>query len=103
VTGRPVRVPSTSREEPEEEGTEVWRDRALRLQAEMENYRKRQQRLAEERIAEEREELLRAFLCVADDLERVNLAGVEIILRMRRRIKELQSEVEELETHLTFS
>jgi molecular chaperone GrpE len=53
-----------------EDSAEAWRDRALRLQAEMENYRKRQQRLATERIAEERERLLRRFLEVADDLER---------------------------------
>jgi molecular chaperone GrpE len=61
--------------EPEEqeqatETLEVWRDRALRLQAEAENFRKRQQRLAEERIAADRERLLRSFLGVADDLER---------------------------------
>jgi len=56
---------------PEEEETlEVWRDRALRLQAEIENFRKRQQRLAEERITADRERLLRSFLYVADDLER---------------------------------
>lgn len=54
----------------EEESPEIWRDRALRLQAEMENFRKRQQRLAEERTAADRERLLRAFLGVADDLER---------------------------------
>jgi len=48
----------------------VWRDRALRLQAEIENFRKRQQRLAEERILADRERLLRAFLDVADNLER---------------------------------
>lgn len=42
----------------------------MRLQAEMENFRKRQQRLAEERIAADRERLLRAFLRVADDLQR---------------------------------
>jgi len=53
-----------------ESDLEMWRDRALRLQAEMENFRKRQQRLTEERIAEERERLLRSFLRVADDLER---------------------------------
>ena len=47
-----------------------WRDRALRLQAEIENYRKRQQRLAEERIQADRERLLRSFLRVADDLGR---------------------------------
>jgi len=49
---------------------EMWRDRALRLQAEMENFRKRQQRLAEERIAEERERLLRAFLAVVEVVQR---------------------------------
>ena len=54
----------------EEESLEVWRDRTLRLQAEIENFRKRQQRLAEERILADRERLLRAFLSVADDLER---------------------------------
>jgi len=53
-----------------EESVEVWRDRALRFQAEMENYRKRQQRMADERVAADRERLLRAFLRVGDDLER---------------------------------
>jgi molecular chaperone GrpE len=57
--------------QPESEETlEVWRDRALRLQAEMENFRKRQRRLADERVEGDRERLLRAFLRVADDLER---------------------------------
>jgi molecular chaperone GrpE len=54
----------------EEETLDLWRDRALRLQAEIENFRKRQQRLAEERVLADRERLLRAFLGVADDLER---------------------------------
>jgi molecular chaperone GrpE len=59
------------------ESLDVWRDRALRLQAEIENFRKRQRRLAEqqiaterEQIATEREQLLRAFTRVANDLER---------------------------------
>jgi molecular chaperone GrpE len=47
-----------------------WRDRALRLQAEMENYRKRQQRIAQDQIAEERSRLLNEFLNIVDDLER---------------------------------
>jgi molecular chaperone GrpE len=47
-----------------------WRDRALRLQAEMENFRKRQRRLAEDRVLEERERILRELLAVVDDLER---------------------------------
>jgi molecular chaperone GrpE len=55
-----------------------WRDRALRLQAEIENFRKRQQRLAQERIRDDRERLLRAFLAVSDDLERaLNTEGVD--------------------------
>jgi molecular chaperone GrpE len=47
-----------------------WCDRALRLQAEMENYRKRQQRLAQDQIESEHHRLLRAFLGVVNDLER---------------------------------
>ena len=49
---------------------EDWRDRALRLQAEMDNFRKRQQRLAQDQIQDERERLLRSFLSIVDDLER---------------------------------
>ena len=49
---------------------EMWRDRALRLQAEIENFRKRQRRLAQERIQADQARLLRNFLAVADDLER---------------------------------
>lgn len=52
------------------EELEQWKDRALRLEAEMDNFRKRLQRLAEERIAADRERLLRDFLEVADDLVR---------------------------------
>jgi molecular chaperone GrpE len=54
----------------QEEELEVWRDRALRWQAEMENFRKRQQRLADERILADRERLLRSLVGVADDLKR---------------------------------
>jgi molecular chaperone GrpE len=49
---------------------EVWRDRALRLQAEMDNFRKRQQRLAEDSVVADRERLLGAFLSISDDLDR---------------------------------
>jgi molecular chaperone GrpE len=47
-----------------------WRDRALRLQAEMDNFRKRQQRLAQDQIQDERRRLLTAFLGTVDNLER---------------------------------
>ena len=49
---------------------EKWRDRALRLQADMDNYRKRQRRLAHDQVETERQRLLDAFLRVVDDLER---------------------------------
>lgn len=55
----------------EREAQEVdWRDLALRLQAEMDNYRKRQQRRAQDEIQAERERLLAAFLGTVDNLER---------------------------------
>jgi molecular chaperone GrpE len=53
-----------------------WRDRALRLQAEMDNYRKRQQRLAQDQIEAERERLLKGFLRTVDNLERALEAPV---------------------------
>ncbi len=52
------------------EETVDWKDMALRLRAEMENYRKRQQRLAEERVTREKDALLRKFLEVVDSLDR---------------------------------
>jgi molecular chaperone GrpE len=64
-----VEAAQQSEQAEQAEGTD-WRDRALRLQAEMDNYRKRQQRLAEDRIDAERQRLLRSFLPVVDDLER---------------------------------
>lgn len=47
-----------------------WREQALRAQAEMDNYRKRQQRWAQDQIEAERHRLLGAYLQVVDDLER---------------------------------
>ncbi len=63
------RPENTSRDKQHNE-PEEWRDRALRLQAEMENYRKRQQRNAQNQIGQERARLLNAFLGIVDDLER---------------------------------
>jgi molecular chaperone GrpE len=78
----------------------AWRDRALRLQAERENYRKRQWRLAQDRIEAERGRLLADFLPVLDDLERALEApagdgealreGVE--LTYRAALRRLQKE-----------
>ncbi len=53
-----------------------WRERAMRLQAEMENYRKRQKRLADERVVRERDALLFKFLSIIDNLEKI-LAHIE--------------------------
>jgi molecular chaperone GrpE len=47
-----------------------WRDRTLRLQAEMDNYRKRQRRIAQEEAQAGQERLLHDMLDVADNLER---------------------------------
>jgi len=48
-----------------------WRDQALRLRADMDNYRRRQQRLAEDQIAQAKAALLLKYLGVLDSLERV--------------------------------
>jgi molecular chaperone GrpE len=47
-----------------------WKIKAIQLQAEMNNFRKRQQRRADEAIAQERERLLKVMLPVADNLTR---------------------------------
>jgi len=79
ATRRPESATTQAESETQQENVEMWRDRALRLQAEIDNARKRQQRLAEARIAADRERLLRAFLGVADDLERaLNASGADV-------------------------
>jgi molecular chaperone GrpE len=65
VASDPQSAVPDRKDEPQE-----WRDRALRLQADMDNYRKRQQRLAQAEIQTERERLLGNFLQIVDDLER---------------------------------
>lgn len=75
-----------------------WQAIAQRLQADMENFRKRQTRRADEAIAAERERLLRLMLPLADNLERAlrygnseeqTLSqGVELIQRELRRLLE---------------
>ncbi|MEA3376856.1 MAG: nucleotide exchange factor GrpE [Chloroflexota bacterium] len=87
------------------EELETWRDRALRLQAEIENFRKRQRRLAEETIQTDRARLLRNFLMIADDLERALRAegeqeslreGVEVTYRSLKQLLK-QEGVERIE------
>lgn len=86
--------------------TEAWREQALRLQAEMDNFRKRQQRRADEQIEQERHRMLGAFLQTIDDLERALAAsggdgqslrqGVELIHRSALRLLQ-QEGVEPIE------
>jgi molecular chaperone GrpE len=72
-TNRPAQVqtePAAGKRDELRGESEEWRDRALRLQADMENFRKRQQRNAQNQIGQERKRLLNAFLGIVDDLER---------------------------------
>lgn len=81
-------------------GAVDWKRKALELQAEMDNFRKRQQRRADEAIAAERERLLARVLPVADNLARAlahknepeqNLSqGVELTYREFMRILEAE-------------
>jgi molecular chaperone GrpE len=109
---RAERVPAAPRGEEQEtqvealrEELETWRDRALRLQAEIENFRKRQRRFAEEHIETNRARLLRNFLTTADDLERALRAegdqeslrdGVEMTYRSLQQLLK-QEGVEQIE------
>jgi molecular chaperone GrpE len=70
-----------------EEDAEQWRERALRLQAEMENFRRRQRRWAQEQIDTERERLLTAFLRAVDDLERALAAPFENLEALRQGVE----------------
>jgi len=84
-----------------------WQAVARRLQADMENYRKRQARRADEAIAAERERLLHLILPVADNLARALdhddrheeplRQGVELIHRELMRLLENEG-VTRLET-----
>ncbi len=71
IQGIKKRLKGKNPQDSSETESDEWRDRAMRLQAEMENYRKRQERLAEGRITRERERLLLKFLGVLDNLEQV--------------------------------
>ncbi len=64
------RKPGRAAEQSAREEVDVdWRDTALRLKAEMENYRKRQKRWADDEVLREKERLLRQFLGIVDNLE----------------------------------
>jgi molecular chaperone GrpE len=77
-----------------------WKTQTIRLQAEMENFRKRQTRRAEEAIGAERERLLRLMLPLTDNLERAlrydtaddNTLRQGVELTRRELIRVLESE-----------
>lgn len=74
----PVNDASPPMPEPAPPQTEDdWKELALRRQAEMVNFRKRQERRADESIVAERERLLRRVLPVLDNLERALDAPIE--------------------------
>lgn len=70
-----VSAPAYSGSEEREDSSIAWRDRALRLQAEMDNYRKRQRRIAQEEAQAGQERLLRDVLSLADNLDRALAAA----------------------------
>jgi molecular chaperone GrpE len=70
-----VSMPVYSVSKENEESPAAWRDSALRLQAEMDNYRKRQRRIAQEEAQASQERLLHDVLRVADNLDRTLAAG----------------------------
>ncbi|HOU11690.1 MAG TPA: nucleotide exchange factor GrpE [Anaerolineae bacterium] len=70
-TGQPEEASTAAVDVTQSEEAVDWRDMALRLRADMDNYRRRQQRLAEEQIAAEKKRLLIGFLGVVDNLDRI--------------------------------
>jgi molecular chaperone GrpE len=79
-------VSETEETEQLKERLEEWRDRALRLGAEMENYRKRQKRLADQQILAERERLLSGLLSIVDDLQRALSAEAGEVESLRQGV-----------------
>ncbi len=91
-----------------------WRETALRLKADMENYRKRQKRWAEDEVLREQEQFLRSFLGIADDLEQalkhINLndpahKGIQVVydgvmsLLMRKGVERIAAEGQPFDPH----
>lgn len=64
-----------------------WEAVARRMQADMENFRKRQQRRSDEAIAAEKERLLRQFLPLADNLQRALNQNTDNVEALRTGIE----------------
>lgn len=104
------------RKDPPEASEEAgWKDRALRLRAEMDNYRKRQQCIAQDSAQKDLERLLHDVLSAVDNLDRTLRAardevplrrGLEItrdeLLQVLRRygIERFQAGGEQFDPHL---
>ena len=84
---KPDADPGVIESEPRSSKEEVWRDRALRLQAEMDKTHKRQQPTGQERILQATEGCtmfsIRNVLVIADNLDRTLAAAAEDTLTCR--------------------
>ena len=87
-----VSVRERATETSKEEG---WKDRALRLQAEMENYRKLQRRIAQDEAQREQERLLSDVLSIVDNLDRT-LDAAQADLSLRQGVEITRDEVLQL-------
>ena len=65
------KMEATDEEAQERKDDIDWKDMALRMRAEMDNFRRRQKQLAEDRVRREKAYLLKGFLSVMDTLETV--------------------------------
>jgi molecular chaperone GrpE len=72
-----------------------WCDRALRMQADMENYRKRQRRIAREEAGRELDRLLLGVVSIADNLDRA-LASADKGSPLRQGVSVTRDEVTKL-------
>ncbi len=93
-----VQPPVESEQEPEvkakpQQEEPDWKETALRLQAEMDNFRKRQTRRADEAITTERERLLNRLLPLADNMARAMAHSQAGEQSLRRGVELIQREL----------
>jgi molecular chaperone GrpE len=77
----PAAAPRSTETQPD------WEAIARQMQADMENFRKRQQRRANDAIAGEKERLLRQFLPLADNLQRALSQNTDNVEALREGIE----------------
>ncbi len=71
ATAEEQKTEATDEEAQERKDDIDWKDMALRMRADMDNFRKRQKQLAEDGVRREKAYLLKGFLSVMDTLETV--------------------------------